>query len=168
MGLFKGIRESKGTEGGIYFKPGNYVVKVERCKEGKKRNGTPFFVAECLILKTDVKDDDQMLPGRHAAFFVQFADYPELSLGNVGDFMTVGMQSWFLQHNETVPEGFFGTGDTPRVDEVTADEIVSEENTLSGTIMSLEAYNKPTKENKPFTRHRWSTLRNHEAYAEWM
>lgn len=163
MGLFKGIREAKGTEGGNYFKPGNYVVMIERCKEGETRHAIPFFVAECRILKVDI-DDPNLVVGRVAAFFVKFDEYPELSLGNVGDFMTAGMKSWFLQHNEPVPEGFFGPG----VSEETADAIVSEENILAGTVLAVEAYNKDTKSGNPFTRFRWLPLKSHEDYAQYL
>ena len=145
MGLFAKIAGAKGTEGGSYFVPGLYTVKIERCKVGETRANKPFFAAECEILKSN---NEELKVGASANFFVLFDEYPELSLGNVADFMRVGMQSYFIQNDVDMPAGF-------EIDEEVADEIAGEENLLAGVILDVEAYNKKTKQNTDFTRFKW-------------
>lgn len=148
MGLFAKIKNAKGTEGGSYFVPGMYTVRVEKCKEGETRANKPFFAAECRILASN---NEEMKVDSTASFFILFDEYPELSLGNVADFMNAAMQSYFIQNKMEIPEGFV-------VDEEIANEISGEENILAGTIVDVEAYNKKTKSNTDFTRFKWTPI----------
>jgi len=148
MGLFAKIKGAKGTEGGSYFVPGLYAVKIERCKEGKTRAEKPFFAAECKILKSNT---EELKAGATASFFVLFDEYPELSLGNVADFMNAGMQAYFIQNDVEAPANF-------EIDEEIADDIAGEENLLAGIILEVEAYNKKTKQGADFTRFKWKVL----------
>lgn len=148
MGLFAKIKGAKGTEGGTYFVPGNYTVRVEKCKEGETRANKPFFAAECRILASNC---EELKVGATASFFILFDEYPELSLGNVADFMNAAMKSYFIQHTMQIPDGF-------EVDEEIANEISGEENILAGTILDVEAYNKQTKGGTDFTRFKWTPV----------
>lgn len=148
MGIFADIKGKSGTEGGNYFVPGNYVVRIEKCKQGKTRSDKPFFAAECRILESDTED---LKVGSTASFFVLFDEYPELSLGNVADFMRAGMSSYFVQ-NKMDPPGDF------EIDEEIAEEISGEENILAGTLISVEAFNKKTKAGNDFTRFKWTPI----------
>jgi hypothetical protein len=82
---------------------------------------------------------------------VLFDEYPDLSLGNVADFMNIAMQSYFVQNEMAPPEGF-------EVDEEIANEIAGEENILAGTMVAVEAFNKKTKAGNDFTRYKWSPI----------
>jgi hypothetical protein len=148
MGIFANIKGAKGTEGGNYFVPGNYVVRIERCKQDKTRMNKDFFAAECRILASDTED---LKVGSTASFFVLFDEYPELSLGNVADFMNAAMKSYFAQNSMQMPEGF-------EVDEEVADEISGEENILAGTLIAVEAFNKKTRADTDFTRFKWTPM----------
>ncbi len=148
MGLFAKIKGAKGTEGGSYFVPGMYTVRIEKCKEGETRANKPFFAAECRILSTNC---EELKVGATASFFILFDEYPELSLGNVADFMNAAMRSYFVQNNMEIPEGFV-------VDEEIANEISGEENILAGVVVDVEAYNKKTKSGTDFTRYKWTPI----------
>jgi hypothetical protein len=148
MGLFADIKGKTGTEGGNYFVPGNFVVRIEKCKQGETRSNKPFFAAECRILESDA---EELKVGSSASFFVLFDEFPELSLGNVADFMNAAMASYFVQNKMDPPEDF-------EVDEEIAEEISGEENILAGTLISVEAFNKKTRANKDFTRYKWTPI----------
>jgi hypothetical protein len=158
LGLFKDIKGKKGTEGGSYFTEGIYLVRIERCKEGKTRgeNGTPFFAGECRILESN---SEEKKVGSSASVFISYAKYPDLALADTADFMNAGMKAWCIQNG--VPEE-----EREEVDEKTADAITGEDNILVGTIMKIEAYNKKTREKKDFTKFKYpeTTLEDMKPY----
>jgi len=160
MGVFTNIKGAKGTEGGQYFVPGNYVVRIDRCKQAQTRMGKDFFAAECKILASDT---EELRVGSTASFFVLFDEYPDLSLGNVADFMNSCMRSFAQQNNMDLPEGY-------EVDEEDAEAISGPPNTLAGTIIGVEAYNKKTRAGSDFTRFKWHPMSKSEAekYVEAM
>jgi hypothetical protein len=133
MGIFSGVREAKVTEGGRYIEPGNYIVEIQRCKEGETRKKVEFFVAECRILESD---NSNMKPGEEASWMVT-AD-KDATVGNLKHF---AMATTGCTEDE--------------VDEAGLKEIVSERNPLAGLKMRVYAYNKPTQAGKPFTRVKW-------------
>lgn len=153
MGLFEDIDKAKGTEGGNYFKPGTYVVQVQKCKQDKTRNDKEFFAADCKIMASN---NEEMPVGASASFFILFDEYPDLSLGNVADFMRAGLCSFVIQ-KEVEQELPKDHNDLP-LDEVTADTISGEENILAGILVNVEAYNKTTKKGNDFTRYKWSPI----------
>ena len=148
MGLFDNIKGARGTEGGQYFLPGTHLVRIQKCKQAQTRMGKDFFVAECEIVETNNED---MKIGSSYSFFVLFDEYPELSLGNVADFMNAGMASYFIQNGEEVPEGF-------EVDTDVAEAIAGEENILVGTLLNVEAFIKQTRAGKDFTKFKWTPV----------
>ena len=145
--LWDKIQEARGTKGGLYFKPGNYLAKVQRCMMIKTRQGHEAFVAEFEVIETDVEDVN-LRPGAKPSYFIDMdSEFPELSLGNVADFMRAGLDSLAKQHDEEVPVL------TP----VVAKAITEEDNLLAGVFIDVYAFNKPTRKGKDFTRINWST-----------
>lgn len=147
MGLFGGIKGQRGSQGGVYFLPGNYVVEIQRCKTGKTRKEIDFFVAECKIVESD---NPERKPGSSASFMVTLDKDP--ALGNIADFMRMGM---WLQGRAAGLDDLPPEADGIELDEGDADEICGEDNPFVGMEMGLEAYNKPTKAGNDFTRHKW-------------
>lgn len=133
MGLFTGIKDAKYSEGGIYFLPGNYLVRVDKAKVGKTRKDVPFFVTETTILESDNPERKRgsscswMCMGDKDAF-----------LGNVKNFCAIATEI-----------------DDADVDEAGVELIVSEDNPLGGTILRVQATNIKTREGKDFTKVIW-------------
>lgn len=144
------INEAKGTEGGLYLIPGNYKVEVQRCKMIKTRERHDAFVAEMKVLWTDV-ESQSLKPGSMPSYFVDMdGKFPELALGNVADFARVGLASLAAKYGKDVPP----LEEIP-LDTDTMNKITQAKNLLAGTILEVNAFNKPTREGKDFTRLKW-------------
>lgn len=139
------IEDNSGTEGGEYFTPGNYFVKVIRCKEINTENGTHAFVAECEVLESD---NDETKVGSHPSLFVNMNHkWPKLAKGNIADFMRAGLASAAEAMGEEAPE----------LNKQMAMLIKGEENILAGTFLAVRGWNKKTKEKKEdFTMLEWT------------
>ena len=153
MGLFADDRivTARGTEGGIYFLPGNYLVEIMRCKEGVSFKRKDFFVAECKILESD---NPARKVGTPCSFMVTVDEYPDLSYGNIADFIRAAMAAKLYEHDGTALSA-------KQISEIEytkkeAQDVVGEENSLVGIKLRLFAFNKPTKAGNDFTRHKWS------------
>ena len=154
MGRFSAIKDARGSRS-LYFQPGRYRVKIERCKYGKTRKGVDMFVAETVVIESD---SDTLVPGTTPSFLVTFDKDP--ALGNVADFMRVGLAAL------AAGEGQMLVPDTIELDESIAEEIAGEENILAGIELGLYAYNKPTKAGNPFTRLEWNVPKDVLASAQ--
>lgn len=153
MGILGGVGGAKGSEGGVYFLPGNYLAEIQRCKLAATRKKRDFFVAEFKIVKSD---NPERKPGALVSFMVMLdKDDDEayrMQLGNVADFMRVGLSA-FAKQTENVdmkPE------DVPLDDETAEVKVCGQENMLAGTLLDVHAFNKPTKAGTDFTHHKWS------------
>lgn len=164
MGYWKNREEklgdARGTQGGLYFVPGNYIAQIQRCKMIETRDKDEAFIAEFKVLETDV-EDVSLKPGAQPSYFVNMdGKFPALSLGNVADLMRAGLASLAEQHGEEhEPQ------DEIEITDDIADAITEEDNLLAGVFLKVYAFNKPTKEGKPFTRIKWSVPENLKALA---
>jgi hypothetical protein len=149
------INDARGTQGGLYFVPGNYIAQIQRCKMIETRDKDEAFVCEFKVIETDVEDKN-LKPGSQPSYFVNMdGKFPDLSLGNVADIMRAGLASLAEQHGEEhEPQ------DEIEITDEIADAITEEQNLLAGVFLQVYAFNKPTRENKPFTRIKWSVPEN--------
>ena len=149
MCVFSKINTAKGSRGGLYIKPGNYIVRILRCRlvESFKKNKN--FIAELLVVETDNED----LPvGAEPSFVINMdGEYPDLALGNVADFMRAGLASLADQHDEVRPDDL----DEVEVDEEVADTVAGEDNLLAGVYLTAKAWNHETRKKTDFTRIKW-------------
>lgn len=161
MGIYSDIGTAKGTEGGVYFLPGIFRAQIQRCKQTETRKGKPFFVAEFKILQSN---NPGRAVGSSVSFMVTFdlgdKEMFRLQQGNVADFMRVGLAAYAKQK-----EGVTIKPEEVPLDEATADKISNQENMLVGTIVDVEAFNKPTKAGTDFTHHRWKVPEDAQAAA---
>lgn len=153
MGLWdnvsnKDMNDARSTKGGVYFKPGNYVVRVLRCKELVTRAKDEAFIAECEVLDSD---NPECPVGQRPALYIEKNDaYPTLWLGNVMDFVRAGMSSMAVQAGDEAPEKIELTKEI-------AEAVTGEENLLAGVILLVHAYNTVTKgKGANFTRFEWT------------
>ncbi len=158
----KNINDASSTKGGLYFEPGNYLVQVQCCKMIVTRNKDNMFVAECIIIKSD-SDNKSLQPGAEPAYAVNMdGRFPDLSMGNVADFMRAGLASMAEQVGEEHEEV-----DKIEIDDDTANSITDEEeNLLSGVFLEVKAWNKPTREGNDFTRVNFRVPGNVQGLAE--
>ncbi len=151
MGIFDSAdTNAKGTEGGVYYLPGNYVAEVERCKEGVTRKGIAFFVAETRVVKSDNPERPE---GCRVSYMVQVTPDPDqkkMAEGNIMDFLRAGFAAKLLKEGGVRME----PNDIPLSKEMCKDA-VGEKNELVGVRVSLYAFNKKTKEGNDFTRTKW-------------
>lgn len=143
------INDAHGTKGGLYLCPGNFIVQVQRCKMIKTRQKHEAFVGELLVIESDV---EELPAGAKPSFYVDMdGKFPELSLGNVADFIRNGLASLARQHGEEHP---------PVEDiELTAaigKAVTGADNLLAGVFLRAYAFNKKTREGNNFTRIDWS------------
>lgn len=149
MGVFSKIKGARGSRGGLYLGPGNYVVQVLRCQMRESFKGKNCFIAELLIVESDV---EELAKGAEPSFVINLdSDYPDLALGNVADFMRAGLASLADQHDETRPDDL----EEVEVDEEVADTITGEDNLLAGVYLTAKAWNHKTREGNDFTRIKW-------------
>jgi len=155
MGVFSNINEAHGTEGGLYFGPGNYVVRINRCKMVESHTGAIMFIAETTVIESD---NETLKKGMEPAYTVKMGgEYPKLALGNVADFMRAALASMADALGEDRPEDIADV----EVDEAIADAITGEENLVAGVFLTLKAFNKVTKKTqKDFTRTKWGVPEN--------
>jgi hypothetical protein len=135
MGRFGGIKDAKMSLGGVYFLPGNYLVRVDAVKTGETRKKDEFFVVECTVL---------------------FSDNPERKKGSSVSWMTLNSFDSYLGHikhfisvaQELEPD---------EVDEAGVEMVVSDDNPCMGIILRVQAVNVLTRAKTDFTKvtFRW-------------
>lgn len=141
MGLFGGIKDVKVSKGGIYLLPADdgstarYRLRVKVLKVMKTRKKEDQFIAEFHILESS---QPKRPAGSDASWLANLTRH-EAALGNVKGLLAALFN---MQEDE--------------IDEAGADAAVDEkEQPCVGMEVICEAFNKPTKEGKPFTRCNW-------------
>lgn len=144
----KEFEKASSTQGGLYFKPGNYLVQIQRCKMITTRDKHEAFIAEFKVHESD--NAELPINSEPALYIDMDGKFPESALGDVKEFMEAGLSSLAKQHGVHVEEA------TPQL----AKAITEEENLLAGAWLSVNAYNKLTKSGGDFTRFKWRTPDN--------
>ena len=148
MGLFGDIKGKRGTQGGVYFEPGLYLVEVNRVKLGKTRKGEDFFVVETKLLESDNENRPE---GSSCSWMVMFKH--DAALGNIADFCRAGLYACAVQNEADPGVKHF---EEIEIEDDDAEEICSEENPLAGTVLKVEAVNVKTRAGKDFTKVTWA------------
>lgn len=144
------INDTTGTEGGLYLKPGNYLVQIQRCKMIETRDKNNAFIAELKVAWTDTDDRDLQKGSEPSVFVNMDGKYPDVALGNVNDIVRAGLASMAAQHGQEHPP----LKDIPLNKEVMK-KVTGAKNLLAGVYLEVYAFNKPTREGKDFTRLKW-------------
>lgn len=156
MGVFKDIKEAKTPSGsGQVFLPGKFLLKLGACKliESSVKRASTFFIAEFEVVESD---NEKRKPGSSMSWVIDLTGgkYPDLSLGNVKNFLHVAYSSFMLQAGEEPPA-------EEDIDEKMSNDAVSEENPLCGVFVSAEAWNKQTRDKESeYTRVKWDVPEN--------
>ena len=130
MGRFGGIKDAKVSLGGVYFLPGNYLVRVDSVKTGSTRKNDNFFVVETTILESD---NPERKKGSSVSWMTleSFDSY----LGHIKHFVSVAQQC-----------------EEDEVDEAGVEMVVSDENPCRDIVLVVKANNVPTRAGGVFTK----------------
>jgi len=148
MGIFKNYQLSQvGLVGsGRYFKEGEYVVRIENTKMVREGYKGDSIIIEAEVLYAESNEEDAP-PVNSIASQV-------LNLSGDKTKTTMSLKNWM---------GFLcaiaGVEDTKAFSDEEWDEMATEaieNNALKDSILKLSCYTTTTKENKPFTAHRWA------------
>lgn len=140
MGLFKGIKDAKANQGGLYFLPGTYKVEILRVSTMTSRKREDLFIVECEILESDCPDRK---PGMRPSWVVNLKQ--DAALGNIKGFVAAA--------NGIDPSNSAEVDE--HVDEDACEIACSTDNPLKGTVMGLTCVNIKTREGNDFTLHKW-------------
>jgi len=126
MGIAKRVAKAHASVSAKYFKPGQYLVWVERCKEVVNGSGDDVFVAECHVLETD---SEQRKAGDSCDWVQNFRF--KSAPGNVKALMLA-----------------LGLDEDGAEDPDTLEEILGEANAAHGIVLEADCSSIVTKENK--------------------
>lgn len=154
------IKNARGTKGGVYFTPGNYLVRIDRCKEISTRGQKDVFIAECTVLESD---NDKTTKGSHPSVYIEDNPaYPNMALGNIADLMRAALASKADQLGAERPED----PEEIEIDMDVAKAVTGDDNILAGVILQVNAFNKKTLKDKDFTRLAYTVPDNVKALQE--
>lgn len=143
-GLFGGVGDARVGQGGLYFLPGIYKVKIIRFFAMESRKKEDLIIAECEILESD---NPQRKVGSKPSWVVNLKQ--DAALGNIKGFLAACLgidPSDEEAVNEQVTEDF-------------CEEAVDEdENPMGGVVVGLEAVDIKTRAGGDFTLHKWSPV----------
>jgi hypothetical protein len=144
MGLFSGVENEKPSEGGVYFEPGQYVWRIDACKQGKNRHGIGFAVVEGTILKST---NPERPPGMKCSWM-----------------QMKGKEGWLGRVRGFAMEA--SGADLEEVDEAAVEAIFSDENPLDGVIVNVDAFTTETKAKAKITGVKFARMSEAEQ-AKW-
>ncbi len=152
----KEVEEASGSKGGDYFKPGNFIVELDKIKVDKTWDGTHYFVADLVVVKSSIPDVIKV--GDRKAFYTQkHPKYPSMFMADVKHFLQATQACYLLQNNmeKDVPKDIHckNTGITINKDVI--GWAVGEDQPMRGTEMRLYVFEKPKKHTptEMFTHH---------------
>ena len=139
MGLFgKRVAESKPSEGGNYWLPGQYLVQIDTVKAIESRKGDDLFI----VSGENLESSNEKCPVGAACSWVCNLKH-EPAPGNVKSFIAAALA---MDHDE--------------VDEEVADSVIDpEENPLQGLLVRLTVTIIQTKgKGEDFSKHVWKAV----------
>lgn len=134
---YDGIQNARYNEGGVYFLPGTYLVRVDKVKEGVTRQKKDFFVIETTTIESS--NPERPVGGQQSQMIMMEWDN---ALGTIKNFASIAGDG-----DTSVPES--------EIDAASIELIVSEENPLKGTVLRVTATNVETKKGGTFTKVLW-------------
>ena len=155
MSLYSDISEASVSRSGQYFKPGNFLVKIEAVKEQESQKESKiWFIIETKVLESD--NPDVKVGGDYS----QVIDTTNVMfLPNVKGFMAAvsGVEASSETINEEIEKYWEGVMGEYVSFERVCELVASEGNPLQGIEIELQCVEIRTKDDRPFTRHIWQT-----------
>lgn len=163
--LFAGLREAKTFERGTFLKAGIYEVRVKRALFKKTRAKGDAFILEFVVEKSDyeakkksaiatlagqpydLKELEKLLPNREGSSASWYQSLQDIGIGFGA---LKGFCASILNQKAEDPEFIEAV-------EGFMNSIVSD-GVIDGVLISVEAVQIKTKENRDFTLHRWGAI----------
>lgn len=164
MGVFSDLAKSKVFETGKYYVPGNYEIEIVKVthNQSAKTKSKSFFVVESKVLSYEPRDGQSKEAFRPGEIVSAVWDMTSDSgPSNAKLFvMRAGEQAAWLSgatqaQVEEYLADFLPSDNTPHPAEAHFEDAVGADSSLVGVKMRVEAFNKPTRANKDFTRINW-------------
>lgn len=142
MGKYDSIGDARVMEGGVYFEPGLFLVKIMAVKEGKTRKGDEFFVVECQI---EESTHSELVAGKNVSWMVMMKQ--DAALSNIKQFTAIAGGELL---GEEVPY--------EAVDGKSVEKLLSTDNPLKGTLLGADVTEIETRAGKPFNKVVWKSV----------
>jgi hypothetical protein len=147
MGIFAnyGLSQVELVGAGRYFKEGEYIVRIENTKMVKEGFKGDSVIIEAEVLYVDSSDEDAPPVGTTASHVIKLSGDKTKAL--------MGIKNWM---------GFLcaasGADDPKERSDEEWDELATaaiQDNALKDLVLRLSCFITRTKEDKPFTVHKW-------------
>ena len=149
MGVFSNMRKVDPTQGGLYFKEGNYLVEILSCKlqESGRTKGKVFLIIETKVLESN---NEEMKVGMEPSCVINMTgDNADMGERNAKNFFMAAYSVFADANNEERPE-------VEDIDEEACDSAIGEEQPLVGLQVGVKAFDKKKKDSEDvFTRINW-------------
>ena len=140
MSIFSGISEVEASQGGVYFLPGVYKVRIERVLLKEGRLNRRFFIIDCKILESSVEERPT---GMRASQVIAMDKAP--ALRNIKEFMLAASGLGASAGEEMTEEKWIEL----------CEGAVGEDQPFSGLELELTCRQIETKAGRDFTVHEW-------------
>lgn len=148
MGAFSGLSRASSSKS-LYFVPGSYIVKINKCVLKANRKGIDNYIIETEVLESDTKE----IPvGSNPAQIIPMTK--DLALSNIKQFLGCMMgipdvDSFQPDNGQSVDQFWEEAGETS----------VASSQPLEGYVAELVCHNKKLKNGGDFTVHVWKQRR---------
>lgn len=153
MGLFSSVANAQVSQGGIYFLPGKYRIKIVAAKVVRSHKNKDFFVGECEILESNVS---KLPVGTRASQVIDISNL--MGPGNIKAFVAAasGVNPSDGDINEQLVAKWLElTGEEMDIEQI-CERVVMEDNPLADIEMLLTVVEITTKDGRPFNKHTWA------------
>ncbi len=140
MSIFSGISEVETSQGGVYFLPGVYKVRIERVLLKDGRLSRKFFIIDGKIVESSVADRP---PGMRASQVIAMDKAP--ALRNIKEFMLAASGLEAAAVEEMTEQDWLDL----------CEGAVGEDQPFSGLELELTCRQIETKAGRDFTVHEW-------------
>lgn len=153
MAFFDEVGDAEVTGSSAFFQPGLYLVALQKIKQ-TSGNGGAYVIVEGKIVAVKSTHPSAPAAGTTAAQMIKMGesgtDRRQMALRDFKQFLTA-------------LAGAAGNDYTAEQWNALSVNCVGE--ALSGKVMALECFNKPTKNGNDFTRFKWLRCATSEDYA---
>lgn len=157
-GVFGKLADVKSNTGGVWFLPGNYLVKIRAVKLIDTLAGHQSFVIEGTVVESD---NPERSPGTPASQVIALKPaIMATAMSNVKNFMGAALA--IADPDSYVPD----EGTVEDFWNATGEYFISEKQPLAGKNLYLSCTTIKTKKGEDFTKHTWMPYEEDDSDGE--